>query len=255
MNFTEMDINKKPKKKKNIILKIILIILIVFTISVGIYILASHKKEKPPKKEKLDVHSRLVQSLYTSVHDFKSPEPYWMYAKENNSIISEMSEGNKLVLTYLNLKASDFIEADEEQCQLLPQNNEYGDLVCSDKTIIMRKDIERSYKEVFGDKATLDVALNIKLDPKQNSSYVYIPEMDSYILYSKLKEKPKMDKNHKYIYDVYKAEKIGTDIKVYESLEVKNKNGESLQFERYCYTFKLGKDNLYSYYSIESVLK
>lgn len=250
MKFDEMVSNKKATKKA-MNLKLLLIIVVALTVIIVLFLVLKGvlSKDDNDKVITLDKNSRLVQSLYTSVHDFKSSSPYWMYEGESNSIIANMTEDNKMVLAFLNLKATDFLEADD--CSLLPSENSYGELVCSDKTIIEREDVERSYKEVFGDKFSMSTG-NIKVNPN-NDTYVYNSDIDAYVLYSKNTEGELFSKNFKYIYDIYRAEKIGDDVMIYESLNVEDKTGTIVESVKYLYTFKLAEDNLYSFYSIESV--
>lgn len=251
MKFEEMVSNKSATKKAKT-LKIAMLAAIVITVFFVLYFLLKSLmggNEKPVQVEKLDTNSRLVQSLYTSVHDFKSTSPYWMYGGEKSSIIADMTESNKMVLAYLNLKASDFLEADD--CTKLTQENSYGKLVCSDKTIIKREDVERSYKEVFGDQYSMSTG-NIKVNPS-NDTYIYDESIDSYVLYSKNSGKENFSKDFQYNYNVYQAEREGETIRIYESLEVIDKNNVLRESVKYLYTFKLADDNLYSFFSIEEV--
>ena len=251
MKFEEMVSNKSATKKAKT-LKIAMLAAIVITVFFVLYFLLKSLmggNEKPVQVEKLDTNSRLVQSLYTSVHDFKSTSPYWMYGGEKSSIIADMTESNKMVLAYLNLKASDFLEADD--CTKLTQENSYGKLVCSDKTIIKREDVERSYKEVFGDQYSMSTG-NIKVNPS-NDTYIYDESIDSYVLYSKNSGKENFSKDFQYNYNVYQAESEGETIRIYESLEVIDKNNVVRESVKYLYTFKLADDNLYSFFSIEEV--
>lgn len=251
MKFEEMVSNKSATKKAKT-LKIAILAAIVITVFFVLYFLLKALmggNEKPVQVEKLDTNSRLVQSLYTSVHDFKSTSPYWMYGGEKSSIIADMTESNKMVLAYLNLKASDFLEADD--CTKLTQENSYGKLVCSDKTIIKREDVERSYKEVFGDQYSMSTG-NIKVNPS-NDTYIYDESIDSYVLYSKNSGKENFSKDFQYNYNVYQAEREGETIRIYESLEVIDKNNVVRESVKYLYTFKLADDNLYSFFSIEEV--
>ena len=251
MKFEEMVSNKSATKKAKT-LKIAMLAAIVITVLFVLYFLLKSLmggNEKPVQVEKLDTNSRLVQSLYTSVHDFKSTSPYWMYGGEKSSIIADMTESNKMVLAYLNLKASDFLEADD--CTKLTQENSYGKLVCSDKTIIKREDVERSYKEVFGDQYSMSTG-NIKVNPS-NDTYIYDESIDSYVLYSKNSGKENFSKDFQYNYNVYQAEREGETIRIYESLEVIDKNNVLRESVKYLYTFKLADDNLYSFFSIEEV--
>lgn len=251
MKFEEMVSNKSATKKAKT-LRIAMLAAIVITVFFVLYFLLKSLmggNEKPVQVEKLDTNSRLVQSLYTSVHDFKSTSPYWMYGGEKSSIIADMTESNKMVLAYLNLKASDFLEADD--CTKLTQENSYGKLVCSDKTIIKREDVERSYKEVFGDQYSMSTG-NIKVNPS-NDTYIYDESIDSYVLYSKNSGKENFSKDFQYNYNVYQAEREGETIRIYESLEVIDKNNVVRESVKYLYTFKLADDNLYSFFSIEEV--
>lgn len=251
MKFEEMVSNKSATKKAKT-LRIAMLAAIVITVFFVLYFLLKALmggNEKPVQVEKLDTNSRLVQSLYTSVHDFKSTSPYWMYGGEKSSIIADMTESNKMVLAYLNLKASDFLEADD--CTKLTQENSYGKLVCSDKTIIKREDVERSYKEVFGDQYSMSTG-NIKVNPS-NDTYIYDESIDSYVLYSKNSGKENFSKDFQYNYNVYQAEREGETIRIYESLEVIDKNNVVRESVKYLYTFKLADDNLYSFFSIEEV--
>ena len=251
MKFEEMVSNKSATKKAKT-LKIAMLAAIVITVFFVLYFLLKSLmggNEKPVQVEKLDTNSRLVQSLYTSVHDFKSTSPYWMYGGEKSSIIADMTESNKMVLAYLNLKASDFLEADD--CTKLTQENSDGKLVCSYKTIIKREDVERSYKEVFGDQYSMSTG-NIKVNPS-NDTYIYDEAIDSYVLYSKYSGKEIFSKDFQYNYNVYQAEREGETIRIYESLEVIDKNNVVRESVKYLYTFKLADDNLYSFFSIEEV--
>ena len=79
MKFEEMVSNKSATKKAKT-LKIAILAAIVITVFFVLYFLLKSLmggNEKPVQVEKLDTNSRLVQSLYTSVHDFKSTSPYW----------------------------------------------------------------------------------------------------------------------------------------------------------------------------------
>ena len=135
---------------------------------------------------------------------------------------------------------------------LLYLENAFGKLVCSDKTIIKREDVERSYQEVFGDRFQMSTDVNIKVNPN-NDTYVYNEDIDSYVLYSKGTNDDLFSKDFTYNYDIYKAEREGDTVRVYESLDVEDKTGSIVESAKYLYTFKMSDDNLYSFYSIESV--
>ena len=120
------------------------------------------------------------------------------------------------------------------------------------KTIIKREDVERSYQEVFGDRFQMSTDVNIKVNPN-NDTYVYNEDIDSYVLYSKGTNDDLFSKDFTYNYDIYKAEREGDTVRVYESLDVEDKTGSIIESAKYLYTFKMSDDNLYSFYSIESV--
>ena len=251
MKFDEMVSNKKATNKASKIrlLLIIGVSVVVIVILYFVFKLIFSGNNTKNKVVTLDKNSRLVQSLYTSVHDFKSSSPYWMYSNEKSSIIADMTEDNKMVLAYLNLKGTDFLAADD--CSRLPNENSYGKLVCSDKTIIKREDVERSYKEVFGDKFMMSTG-SMKVNP-DNDTYVYNEDIDSYVLYSKNKDEEPFSKDFTYDYDIYRAERDGNTVRIYESLDVSDKTNTVVESAKYLYTFVMSDDNLYSYYSIESV--
>lgn len=238
-------------EKKSLFMPILIGVVLLVVILI-IYSFYSSKNSDSTVVE-LDTNSRLVQSLYTSVHDFKASSPYWMYEGETSTSISSMTESNKMVLAYLNLKASDFLEPDD--CTKLPQESYYGKLVCSDKTMILREDVERSYKEVFGDNVTMSTSIAIRANPK-DEVYVYNSESDVYFLYSSSasSSSEKFSKTYKYNYNVYKAEKIGDTIRIYEELTVeKAATGEIENRSQYLYTFVLADDNMYSYTNIAKI--
>ena len=139
-----------------------------------------------------------------------------------------------------------------DDCTALPSENAFGKLVCSDKTIIKREDVERSYQEVFGDRFQMSTDVNIKVNPN-NDTYVYNEDIDSYVLYSKGTNDDLFSKDFTYNYDIYKAEREGDTVRVYESLDVEDKTGSIVESAKYLYTFKMSDDNLYSFYSIESL--
>ena len=94
--------------------------------------------------------------------------------------------------------------------------------------------------------------VNIKVNPN-NDTYVYNEDIDSYVLYSKGTNDDLFSKDFTYNYDIYKAEREGDTVRVYESLDVEDKTGSIIESAKYLYTFKMSDDNLYSFYSIESV--
>lgn len=242
-----MNTNKKKKGNSKLLLFIGIAIIVIIVVVV-IFSMSGNKKETGPVE--LDVNSRLVQSLYVTVHDFKSSSPYWMYENENSNNISSMTEINKMALTYLNLKGVDF-QAVEDCKDLTESLPDYGRLVCGERTKIDREDVQRSYSEIFGDNATLTTAVAMKVDPKYET-YVYNPAEDAYFLYTKATENDKKTRTgYKYDFQIYKAEKQGDIIQIYESLEVTNSTGGIELTTKYRYTFRYESDMLYSYVNVE----
>lgn len=249
MKFDDIPESNGQEEKKSLFMPILIVVIVLVVILIA-YSVSTNTGNSDLVE--LDPKSRLVQSLYTSVHDFKSTSPYWMYEGENSSSIANMTEGNKLVLAYLNLKASDFLQPDN--CNILPQETYYGKLVCSDKTLIKLEDVERSYREVFGDGVTLNTAVNMRVNP-EHEVYVYNAEQKAYILYSSADpNSQKFSKAFNYNYKIYKAEKFGDTIRIYEELTIERVATGAIENQsKYVYTFVLAEDNLYSYTSIEKI--
>ncbi len=279
MKFEDMSSNNKANRKFKLLRFVLLIVLIVIIVVAIIFVLnRNDKKTGKNKVINLDVNSRLVQHLYIGVHDFKSSDPYWMYKGESGSIIANMSESSKMILAYLNLKGSDFQETDD--CKKLKVNNSIGTIVCSDKTIIDKEDMQRSYREIFGDSSNIDTSVDVKVNPN-NLLYIYDSTIDKYVLYKKtvddiktsedakvtendeekeIEETKDFDDTYKYNFKIYKAQKIGDRVYIYESLTaVDRKTDKPVKLEnkeevKYVYTFVLGEDNMYSYEKIENVI-
>ena len=93
---------------------------------------------------------------------------------------------------------------------------------------------------------------SMKVNP-DNDTYVYNEDIDSYVLYSKNKDEEPFSKDFTYDYDIYRAERDGNTVRIYESLDVSDKTNTVVESAKYLYTFVMSDDNLYSYYSIESV--
>ena len=67
----------------------------------------NHKIVTDKLKEKLNINSQLVQYLYNFAYDERSGNSEsWIYPKQNEILISNLSEEAKLALVYHNLSIS-----------------------------------------------------------------------------------------------------------------------------------------------------
>ena len=252
MKFSEMASSRKAERRAKM-MKLILTIIAIIVVIILLVVLTKYVSKKSSGKTSTDTtvvtlntESRLVQSLYSTVHAFNAPSPYWMY--ENESSIANMSESHKLALTYLNLNGLDFQTAPND-CEGLELENSYGKIVCNNRTIVKRDAVYRSYREIFGDNAQLtNEPMKVNYD---TDTYVYNANIDAYVLYSTYKT-PK-GSHYTYDYSIYKAERIGNMVKIYESLDVRRENGAVEVSAKYVYTFKMADDGLYSYETIQKV--
>jgi len=254
MKFDELPDKKKNKKIGKWF--IIALIAIIIMVSIGALIFYVAKTLNSSKKEStvetgpviLDVNNRLVQSLYYKVHDFHSYSPYWIYSGESVNMIASLSTKAKNSLAYLNLKNSDFYEVD---CNSVPKTIEgYPNFSCvNGKNAISRNDFLRAHRDLYGAASEVDTDIVIKANPVETKVYVYVSNIDSYVLYSNGKEGRT---ESKYDYQLTKAEKNDNFIKIYESIAYESATGTQKHIT-YVYTFKMEDDNLYTYYSIQSI--
>lgn len=252
MNFNDVGIANNQKQQKNKFKDLLvpgLIFLVVLIVFFAIYWFVFRDNDTEEFVVKLDKDDVLVQILYNRVHDFNRKIPLWMYQNETGSLISNMTESSKMSLVYINLKASDFSNV---SCADVPATiSGYDSYVCNNVTSkITFADVERTYKELFGENSSVTVSSVIKADPLANNVFVYIDDLDSYVLYNK-KEPTAVQLENNYSFVLNKVVNTEDEIKIYEILT--NNKLEVNNTIEYVYTFKLDDNGLYTYYSKETV--
>ncbi len=186
----------------------------------------------------------LVQTLYSRVHDFNSSEPFWMYQNERVDIINNLTESNKMSLVYINLKNNDFSNIDCSKIDEVLDN-----YTCSGNAkSIKLSNVDRVYRELFGNDSNLNKSAIIKADLYGNVVYSYVDKIDSYVLFTSKSPKTISDvSNYQYVLD--SVDSTSDEIKIYEVITDNSKTSNNTY--KYVYTFKLNNDGLYTYYSRE----
>lgn len=250
MKFDEISTKSKSKFKKygsTIISIFVFVVVLVLFFTLYSYLFKETVPKNTDEATDLKKDDLLVRELYSKVHDFNEKDSFWIYKNETGRLVSNMTEATKMSLVYINLKISDFSEID---CDKVPSSIlGYESYTCSDKTKVVKLDrIERVYKELFGKKGKVNTSSTIRIDPYDSGVYVYLKEIDAYVLYSR--EVNIIDNDSNYSYEIIDVNNSNDEIRIYEevtnnSLEVNNKS-------KYVYTFKLESDGIYTYYSRES---
>lgn len=255
MKFEEMASvgNKKSsflKKNRGTIIPIVIFFVVLVTFFVVYYSIVGLKKEDTPTVDNSGIGKEdlLVKILYSRVHDFNEKSPLWMYKGETGSVISNMTESTKMSLVYVNLKMGDFFDVN---CSNIPSSiSGYEDYVCSSVTKAVKlNNVSRVYKELFGKDADVATSSIMKKDFLSSGIFVYISELDAYVLYSKggIDTSGTGD----YSYSIEKVVATTTEIKIYE--KVTNNNSDDNNTFNCVYTFKLDSSGNYIYYSRENV--
>ena len=250
MKFDDIVSNSEEKtskfsKYKSSILAfgVFLVVLILFFSIYGLI-----NRDKTPKNNNTSVEISkddvLIQSLYSKVHDFNSSEPFWMYQNERGSLISNMTESNKMSLVYINLKVSDFSTVECSSVNKIPDN-----YTCNEKTkSIKLSDVDRVYREIFGNASKINTSAIIKTDIYSNEIYSYVDDFDSYVLLTNKNPKTISGVSN-YKYTLEKVDISNNEIKIYEEITDSSKTSNNV--DNYIYTFKLDSNGLYTYYSRE----
>lgn len=192
----------------------------------------------------LDKNDVLIQTLYSRVHDFNSSEPFWMYQNERGSLVSNFTESNKMSLVYINLRNNDFSSIDCSTIDKVIDN-----YTCSGNTkSIKLSNVDRVYRELFGNDSSLNKSAIIKTDLYGNGIYSYVDEIDSYVLFTnKSPDTIPNVSNYEYVLD--SVDSSNDEIKIYEVVTDNSKTSNNIY--KYVYTFKLNNNGLYTYYSRE----
>lgn len=291
---------EKNKKKKNVLI-IFLILLILLVLGLVGYICydknlifndnkavsTSNKLgNKLEKEQKLDINSRLVQTLYNSVtpsdHSCFRYSIYGM-VQDNDYIAAEVPELDKMTLVANNLKY-DYYETvsctDVNVPDVLSINvngtnvNYYSGCSANNpdnyqknsieqrfiEKMYSKKYIETIYKNLFGKDAKLDTSVPITFYGP--TAYFYNKDMDSYIKYL-YSGSGGICGPIKYEDEIEKAVLKGDTLKIYEKTDVTtgpddtyDSNGNLLKHEDattstnyHVYTFLRESDGMYKFVS------
>lgn len=286
--------NKKQKSTGKTVAIIILVVLLVCSLGYIAYDKVLSKSlnkdkteidEKSNKVEKLDVNSRLVKNLYHNVSTGEMSEEEsscvfnFMYPSSDNPddvnfYVDKANEEQKMkILSRLLSEEEQKMYFDEKS--LIPERIPEIDGFISFSSSISNENqslkgneryytkdyIERLYKKLYGENATLDTSVPIY---GVCSLYKYISSVNKYILYVNEYGCGGTCGNSASYATLTKAEKNGKELKIYEKVteivtsdfdteesgkKVSYKNGDILGYANFVYTFKLEDDGMYSFYS------
>lgn len=245
MKFDDINEVKRRKNSKNA--GIIIVALIIVVILIIILISSLIPKEETASTPTITVDSRISRTLYKKVHAFDN-DPFWMYSDEDTKIVPDMKETTKMILVYNNLKKSDFRELN---CNKIPSSETYENYKCPGTTTLMvdKSVVDDVYRDLFGSNSSSSSSL-MKVDSEKNEVYIYLKDLDAYVLYTK--EKPTQKEIKKiYKYEFIKTIVVDDKLLLYEVVTEKDLETKKLSRNRYVYTFKLDNDGLYNYYSFE----
>lgn len=266
------------EKKKSSIVYIIVIILLI--LGFGGYILVDqgiikldifNKKEevkeekKKDKKEELDINSRLVQNLYNSIsYDVNNWGKYWMFeddaTKSNGEVdyfVKNASEYTKMKLVSIN-----FVEHKKGSAKCddinIPAQDKDGRLsICALNSTMSASDIqhfysreyvESLYKSLFGKDAKLDTSIPIQISYYPTTVYNYVESEDAYFEY--YIEFGAGFTEGGYSTELFKAEKKGQNIYIYEEVTAVRQGGSIIDDNfNFIYTFELEDDGMYKFVS------
>lgn len=230
----------------------------------------------------MDINSRLVQALYRKVTaDHKEDwTAFWRYTKYGNQYdynkeiekidINSASEEMKMNLVSLNLKDNEKKYLDCTTYQISPQDSEGRSSVCkynqdnntyNSQYAYTKSYIELVYQDLYGKDSKLDTSLPLYMDQHGVEKYVYIDNLDMYILYPV--EGGGASRPGGYTTNISKAIENDNIVKIYQDVikteykevnGIKDENNESSKITSnytLVYTFKLDSDGMYNFVSVE----
>ena len=270
---------KEKKSKGSLVVIIILIILLLGACAYIGYDKFFVKKDNQVSNnnenkgvEKLDVNSRLVQSLYNRVSTgligkTSSCSLNYMYITGNRMEVEDFysdkaSEQQKMKLVGNLLSESFRIFANEEET--IPDTinvddyGEYKNAYVTNKelnsqyqeTYYTKEYVEAVYKSVYGKNAKLDTSAPIVMDSYGGEIYYYVPSIDKYALYVTVTGQVCPQEAYT---ELVKATKSDKELKIYEKIvTIKNDDiidaGDTAD-SNYVYTFELEDDGMYKFVS------
>lgn len=270
---------KEKKSKGSLVVIIILIILLLGACAYIGYDKFFVKKDNQVNNnnenkgvEKLDVNSRLVQSLYNRVSTgligkTSSCSLNYMYITGTGNGMEvfysdKASEQQKMKLVGNLLSESFRIFANEEET--IPDTinvddyGEYKNAYVTNKelnsqyqeTYYTKEYVEAVYKSIYGKNAKLDISAPIVMDSYGGEIYYYVPSIDKYALYVTVTGKVCPQEAYA---ELVKATKSDKELKIYEKIvTIKNDDiidaGDTAD-SNYVYTFELEDDGMYKFVS------
>ena len=272
---------KEKKSKGSLVVIIILIVLLLGACAYIGYDKFFLKKDNQVNDnnenkgvEKLDVNSRLVQSLYNrvSIGELKKEVGkcgIFMYDYDKDFYASTAEEKNKMQFVGNLLtpsKQNEYVGDESLIPDTIPNYDYYESVISSNKNYggykieyyYDRSYIENLYKEIFGSNAKLDTSVVIEVGEYKAELYHYIPSIDKYVLYINTLGVGGTCGPWTKDISLQKATKDGNKLKIYETetefimgdasdsgdrkYEVSSKNN-------YVYTFELEDDGMYKFVS------
>lgn len=214
----------------------------------------SEENKEPNQEEQtkeLELNNRLVQNLYREVGSGDEYGIYWMYNDIENQDkidIQSMPEINKMELVFVNIRQTDI---DGVSCYNVPEMPDVGQCFENQGTeMIAREVVEETYRKLYGSTASLDLNTIMYTDSNGVGRYVYIESLDAYVLYT---IQAGGSSAATYQRQLTRAEQIGNQIKLYETLTISSLYDETQQptTENYIYTFEMDTDGMYNYITRE----
>lgn len=230
---------------------------------------STHQQEENAMQDgPLDIHSRLVTSLYNKVKSHQgSCLSTWVFGrnefdlnttKEENKmriVSNNLSEGARIRINCGNgsqdpivSKIPNKIGNNTSACE---QSRTYGESF--DEFGYKREYIEALYKELFGSKQKLDTSEEIPIVASSFGYLIYVESLDMYIFYPVITGFTcgTIDQ-----FELVSAEKVGNEIRLSEKYIMSDMQDDGTvkkQELKFMYTFKLESDGMYSFVSRKKV--
>lgn len=234
----------------------------------------SNKNRKSTKEKELDIHSRLVQTLYHKVtSDENGWTIFWRYADAGVNYshgdlsltdfnINNASEEVKMKLVELNLKDAEKQWIECSTANIPKQVDVYRSVCYANELDITHNGsqygytksyVESIYKELYGTHAELDTSVDIYTDMNTVGKLVYINSLDMYVFYQT--EGGGTSGPGGYSTKISKATSNGKTIKIEQAVTKTEYQDDSSPISpiisnyTLVYTFRLDSDGMYNFIS------
>lgn len=234
-----------------------------------------NKNRKSTKEKELDIHSRLVQTLYHKVtSDENGWAIFWRYADTDVDFyhgdlsltdfnINKTSEEVKMKLVALNLKDAEKQWIECSTANIPKQvSDDYKNVCYANEIGITHNDsqygytksyVESIYKELYGNHAELDTSVDIYTDMHAVRKLVYINSLDMYVFYQI--DSGGLSGPGGYSTKISKATSNGKTIKIEQAVTKTEYQDDSTPISpiisnyTLVYTFRLDSDGMYNFIS------